>query len=141
MNNDAIMTQNKESWLRYGFWVIAVALAAFAIWFFINMFNHKLAAVPDGYKFSIEDHYAANTATWVTYYIYDTYVLVRNDDPDSNGSSPAIIYDGVDTSKLTLDENDTTKACDSDSCYEYPKVLSSVKQSIVGKAWREYTGR
>lgn len=140
MNNDSTITYKKESWLRYGFWCIAIIFVIIAVWFFVGMFNQNFSSVPSGYKFSIEDHYAKNTSTWSTYYVYDTYVLVQDDSPEPS-ATPVVIYDGIDTSAFELDESDTTRTCDSDSCYEYPKVLAAVKKSIVGKPWREYTGR
>ena len=140
MNNEPIKAENKkDKWLQCGFWVIAFALAVTAIVFFIGTFDHKVKEpVPSGYKFMVEDHYAKSGTGWATYYVYDSYILVRKD--DSENARPPMIYDVTDAAKLTYDENDTVRTCDADSCYNYPKVLNTIKKLIANKFGREYTG-
>ena len=141
MNNDQTKAEDKKNkWLNYGFWIIAIALAIASILFFIGTFDHKVnEPVPSGYRFVVEDHYAKSGVGWATYYIYDSYILVRKDDAEN--TQPPLIYDVADAAKLTYDENDTVKTCDIDSCYDYPKILNTIKKLIANKFGREYTGQ
>lgn len=129
----------KERWIQYGFWFIAGVLVAAVIFFLIKYLNEKTTiAVPQGYNYSIEDHYTKNEALWSTYYVYSNYILVTKDGEED---SPIIAYDGIDTSIFGYDENDTTKACDADSCYTYPRALDAIKKYLSTKYGREYIGR
>ena len=117
-------------------------VAAVAIYFLVHTINQKAEniMVPSGYKYVIEDHYSKSGNGWATYYIYDTYVLVKKDSEENKDELP-MIYDGIDASKLNYDESDTTKICDTDSCYNYPKILTTIKKLIANKFGREYTGQ
>lgn len=139
MNNNSA-DEKKQTFLRYGFWIVAIILAAVAIFVVVNVIGGKASeSVPSGYKFVVEDHYAKSGNGWATYYVYDSYVLVKKDGENDKGEPP-MIYD-IDTSKLSYNENDTTKICDTDSCYQYPKVLTTIKKLISNKFGREYTGQ
>ncbi|MBR2543272.1 hypothetical protein IKF03_01580 [Candidatus Saccharibacteria bacterium] len=139
MNNDT-SNEKKENWLRYGFWVIAGLVAIVAIFVLVNMTGNGSSGpnVPSDYKFVVEDHYPKSDSTWATYYVYDNYILVKKDS-EAAKNDPMMIYDGIDSTKLSYDENDTTKICDTDSCYRYPKVLTTIKKLISKKVPREYT--
>lgn len=138
-NNDT--DEKRERWLQYGFWIFAALIAVAAIFILINVTSAESGLnVPSGYKFIIEDHHPKSDNTWATYYVYDDYVLVQKDSVAAK-DEPLMIYDGIDTSKLNYDENDTTKVCDADSCYHYPKALTTLKKLISKKSGREYIRR
>ena len=141
MNNDKA-NEKKEIWLRYGFWIIAILLAGAAIFALTKISGGGDSGlnVPSDYKFVIEDHYPKSDNTWATYYVYSNYILVKKDG-ESTKTEPMMIYDGIDSSKLKYDLDDTTKICDTDSCYRYPKVLTTIKKLISNKFGREYTGK
>ncbi len=142
MNNltviDSVKRQNKI--IHYGLWIISTVIISLAISFFIKLLNnHVLQPIPDGYRFSVVDHSTTNTADWKTYYIYDNQIIVYKEFPDeSSSSSPAVIYDNLDTTDLVLNEEDLAKSCDSGGCYQYPKVLNEIKKLIAGKVSREF---
>ncbi len=141
--NDAnlISTEsNQNKIVRYGFFAIAITVVAMALSLFLNLFNNKVSKpVPDGYKFSVTDHASENTSNWATYYIYDNSIIVFKEFKDeSSNISPTVIYEGLNTSDLVLDENATAKTCDSAACYNYPKVLDAIKKLLINRPSREY---
>ncbi|MBR3176020.1 hypothetical protein IKF26_01300 [Candidatus Saccharibacteria bacterium] len=132
--------EKQEQWIHYGFWIVAFALAIFAAFFFVNLLDNKFKPIPDGYRFSVTDHSTMNDKNWATYYIYDGYILVDKEVADDGSeASKAVIYDGIDTSTLELNEQDIAEFCDVDACYHYPKVIDTIKKMLVNKASREYT--
>ena len=136
----SISTENNQNKaVRYIFFIIVIALVALAISLLINFKNNITKPVPDGYKFSVVDHTTKDTEKWATYYVYDTYIIVYKDQKNEKSkASPSLIYEGLDTSGLVLDEKSTAKTCDSDACYTYPKVLNAIKKLLVGRPSREY---
>jgi len=141
LNNEQNSNEKKNKFVQYGFWIIAGIAAAVAIFLLVSNMNNdsNSANVPDGYKFVVEDHYASNGQGWATYYVYDSYVIVRKDS-ESSKERPMMIYD-VDTASLVYKENDTTKVCDKEACYDYPKVINNIKKLISKKTGREYIGQ
>ncbi len=137
-----LVNNNREKWLRHGFWFIAGIIAAFAVFKIYKMVTNRITLldVPSGYDYVIEDHFAKSDTNWATYYIYGDYVLVKKDGEEEK-DDPAMIYDGIGSSKLEYKEEDTVKMCDADSCFAYPEVLISIKKFIANKFGREYTGR
>lgn len=142
MISEESVTDKKEKFIRIGICLVAVALIGFAVWLFSGFYNEKIASpVPTNYKFMVADHYTKSGTNWATYYVYDSQILVQKDDANGNHTDdPIMAYDNVDTSELELDESDTTRICDTDSCYSCPKALVALKQLIANKYWREYTG-
>ncbi len=131
---------NQNKFVRYGFFIVAIVLVVLAALLFKNFFDNNVSKpVPDGYKFSITDHNTKNTEDWATYYVYDNHIIVLKEIKDNNSKgSQDTIYEGLDTSRLILDESDTSKTCDSVACYTYPKVLDAIKKLLVGRPSREY---
>ena len=142
MTNEVNIANKKDKLIRIGICLTAVAFIAFAVWLFSGFYNEKIASpVPTNYKFMITDHYTKNGKDWVTYYVYDSQILVQKDDENGEHTSdPIMAYDNVNTSELEFDESDTTKVCDTDYCYSYPNTLVALKKLIANKYWREYTG-
>lgn len=137
-----ISTENNQNKIvRYIFFIAAIALVVLAVALFLNFFNNNISKpVPDGYKFSVADHATSDANLWATYYVYDTYIIVYKDQKDESlRTSPATIYEGLNTSELVLDEKSTAKTCDSVACYTYPKVLDAIKKLLAGRPSREYT--
>ncbi|MBQ3464681.1 hypothetical protein IJH15_00445 [Candidatus Saccharibacteria bacterium] len=136
-----LVNNKREKWIRHGFWFIAGAFAALAIFKLYTFMNKKLdLTIPSGYDYVIEDHFAKSDTNWATYYVYGDYVLVTKDGEEEK-DEPAMIYDGIGSSKLEYNEENTVKMCDSDSCFAYPEILVSIKKFIADKFGREYTGR
>lgn len=130
-----------EKWVRYILWFIAGVLAAFGLFKVYCFITQKIDnTVPTGYDYMIEDHFAKSDVNWATYYIYSDYVAVKKDGEEEK-DAPALIYDGIGSSTLTEDKEETVKKCDADSCFAYPKVLITIKNYIANKFGREYTGR
>lgn len=134
-------SKRSDDWLKYILWIVSIAFAIVLVIFFINLMNNKIfKEVPDGYKFSVTDFSTENHQSWTTYYIYDDSILADTTlDSDQDLDRIAIIYYGIDTSELKLNENDTYESCNKTDCYKYPKVLAEIKKLIVGKVSREYT--
>lgn len=141
MNNDLISTSgNQKKSVRILFFIIIIAVAGLAVWLFMNFLNNNTKAVPDGYKFSVANHASSDSSKWVTYYVYDKYIIEQKDTSSAQASSasPALIYEGLDTTSLVLDEKSLTKVCDQAACYKYPKVVDEIKKLLTGRPSREY---
>ena len=141
MSSELISTEgNQNKIVRILFFIIVIAIVGLAAWLFINFFNNNTKAVPDGYKFSVENHASSDSEKWVTYYVYDKYIIEQKDAPSAQTSpvSPSIIYEGLDTSSLALDEAAISKVCDQVACYKYPKVVDDIKKLLTGRPSREY---
>ena len=132
-------TYKKEKWVRYAFWFLAGVLVAIVIAILVSFLNNKTTVrVPNGYAYAIEEHFAKNNNLWSTYYVYDNYILITKDNGEDN---PIMAYDGIGASNLSYKEGDTVRTCDEDSCFDYPKVLITIKKLIANKIGREYTGK
>lgn len=142
MNNlnviESVNRQNKI--IHYVLWVVTIILAIMAAGFFVRILNEQVwQTVPSGYKFAVSDHSTKDVGKWTTYYVYDHQIIVYKEFPDKDSNtSPATIYDNVDTSSLILEEDNLAKSCDADACYNYPKVVDDIKTLIANKINREF---
>ena len=142
-NEISAVSYKKGNWMRYTLWGLAAFCIAILIITFINMMSGEIsAAVPEGYKFAISDEYGeGNGKVRTTYYVYDEAIYVETEGYKEDGVDRAVlIYDGVNTSKLELNEAETTKVCYGGSCVYKPKVLITIKNLIAHKIGREYIG-
>ena len=118
MNNDLISTSgNQKKSVRILFFIIIIAIIGLAVWLFGNFLNNNTKAVPDGY------------------YVYDKYIIEQKD--PASAAYP-LIYEGLDTTSLVLDEKSLAKVCDQSACYKYPKVVDEIKKLLTGRPSREY---
>ncbi len=108
----------------------------------MSMMSEEIsAAVPEDYRFSVTDNYTEGSKLRTTYYVYDNKILVVDESfDDSSANRSVMIYEGINTSALKYDENDTTEICELGACYDRPKVLAVVKNLISRKIGREYIG-
>ena len=132
----------KGNWMRYTLWgVAALCISVLFFTFFSTITNEISAAVPEGYKFSVTDHYNEGSNIRTTYYIYENKIFVEDESFESDSVNRAtLIYDGVNTHDLILDENDTAELCELGVCHSAPKVLITIKKLIANKPGREYIG-
>ncbi len=132
----------KGNWMRYTLWGLAAVCIFILFSTFLNLMNGEIsAAVPDDYNFSVTDNYAEGSKLRTTYYVYDDKILVVDESFKSDSVDRSVmIYDGINTSSLRYDENDTIEICELGSCYARPKVLAVIKNLISHKIGREYIG-
>ena len=133
----------KGSWMRYTLWGIGAICIAVLFYNFIHIMNGKDAAasVPEGYRFSVTDDYTDNSTIRTTYYVYEGKILVADESQnDGRINRSVLIYDGISTTSLQLDENDTIEICELGACSERPKVLAVIKRLVSRKIGREYLG-
>ena len=133
----------KGSWMRYTLWGIGTICIAVLLYNFIHIMNGKDAAasVPEGYRFSVTDDYTDNSTIRTTYYVYEGKILVADESQnDGRINRSVLIYDGISTTSLQLDENDTIEICELGACSERPKVLAVIKRLVSRKIGREYLG-
>lgn len=130
----------KGNFVRYGLWAIVIALLIISAVISVQILKNEFSStVPSGYKFLVADAQAEANGTRTTYYVYADSILVDTLDLTSESSiRNSYIYDNIDTSSLELDLEDTYDECDKNDCYKIPKVVSSIKKMIQGKAGREY---
>ena len=128
--------QNK--FVRYSYWTLAVLAVVLAATFLVTFLNNNSKAVPDGYKFLIADYPSDDSGNWTTYYVYDNRIIVKSGSKSQNEDEHSLVYDGLNTSSLVLDDSILAKHCDSKNCYSYPKVLDDIKSMINNKPSREY---
>lgn len=132
----------KGNLMRYSLWGLAAVCIGFLIWTFISTVNSDISSsVPEGYKFAVTNNQNDTGTLRTIYYVYDDKILTetesRNDDSVNRS---VLIYDGIDTSKLKYDPEDTTKVCELGVCSEKPKVILTIKKLISHKIGREYIG-
>ena len=142
MSNAAIteVAYKKGNWLRYTLWGLAAVCIGVLIYTFITTLNGEISAtVPAGYRFSVVDNYAEGSPIRTTYYVYKNKIFVEDESfTDDTVNRIVMIYDGINTDPLELDESDTVEICELGACYTRPKVLLVIKNLISGKAGREY---
>lgn len=132
----------KGNWMRYTIWGLGVICIGLLIYTFVQMMEGNVSAsVPEGYKFAVTNNYNEGSKIRTTYYVYDDRILVESESfEDDKNNRALMMYDGIDTSGLALNTEDTAEICELGSCRSYPKVLSSIKKMISGKVGREYIG-
>lgn len=132
----------KGNWMRYTLWGLAAIAIAVLIFTFINTMSEGIsAAIPEGYKFAVTNNYNEGSKVRTTYYVYDEYILVEDESfEDEKTNRVVMIYEGINTDSLTLDEEDKTEICELGSCRSHPKVLATIKNLISRKMGREYIG-
>ncbi|MBR5647562.1 hypothetical protein IKW73_01280 [Candidatus Saccharibacteria bacterium] len=132
----------KGNWMRYSLWAIAGISIAVLIGNILGIMNSTGAsAVPEGYKFSITDRYNDSSNVKTIYYVYDDKIIAEDESFDDDGVNRVLIlYDGISTSSLKYDGDDTTELCELGACKEQPKVLAVIKRLISRKVGREYIG-
>lgn len=128
--------------MRYTLWGLAALCIAMLVSIFINVMNGEIsAAVPEGYRFSVTDNYNEGSKVRTTYYVYKDHIIVEDESFDDDIVNRALmVYDGISTSSLSFDAEDTTTICELGACYERPKVLAVIKNLISRKVGREYIG-
>lgn len=132
----------KGNWMRYTLWGLGAICIAILFFTFFNVMNGKIsAAVPEGYKFAVTDNYAEGSNVRTTYYVYNNKILVEDESFEPGTVNRTVmIYDGINTTSLTLDAEETAELCELGACRQEPKVLSVVKQLISRQPGREYIG-
>lgn len=132
----------KGNWMRYTLWAVAAICIAILFSTFFSMMNGEIsAAVPAGYKFSVVDNYTDGSNLRTTYYVYDDHIIVEDESFKADAVNRTVmIYDGISTTSLTLNNDDTTEICELGTCHSVPKVLFVVKQLISRRPGREYLG-
>lgn len=132
----------KGNWMRYTLWGAAAVCIVVLFSTFFNMMNGEIsAAVPEGYKFAVTDNYTEGSNVRTTYYVYNNKILVEDESFEPGVVNRTVmIYDGVNTTSLTLDTEDTAELCELGACHQEPKVLSVVKQLVSRQPGREYIG-
>ena len=132
----------KGNWMRYTIWGLGVICIGILIYTFVQMMEGNVSAsIPEGYKFAVTNNYGEGSKIRTTYYVYDDRILVESESFEDDKSNRALMmYDGIDTSGLVLNTEDTAEICELGSCRSYPKALSTIKKMISGKVGREYIG-
>ena len=132
----------KGNWMRYTLWGLAAICITLLLTTFFGAMNGEIsAAVPEGYKFAVTDNYAEGSNIRTTYYVYDDCIMVEDESFESNMVNRVVmVYDGINTSTLALNSEDTTEICELGSCHSAPKVLMTVKKLISRRPGREYIG-
>lgn len=132
----------KGNWMRYTLWALAAICIVVLIYTFVTTMNGEVSAsVPDGYRFAVTNNYAEGSKARTSYYVYDDKILVVDESIDDEGLNRSVmIYDGINTTSLSLDAEDTTEICELGSCSAYPKVLATIKSLLSRKIGREYIG-
>lgn len=130
----------KGNWMRYTLWGLAAVCIGMLLHAFLTAMNGEISApVPDDYRFAITNNYAEGSKVRTTYYVYDDKILVVDESFDDDGVNRAVmIYDGISTSSLYLDTEDTTEICELGSCGAYPKVMATIKRLLSNRIGREY---
>lgn len=136
------MAYKKGNLMRYTIWGLGVVCIGILIFTFVQMMEGNVSAsIPEGYKFAVTNNYGEGSNIRTTYYVYDDRILVESESFEENKDHRALmIYDGVDTSNLTLDTEDMAEICELGGCRSYPKALSAIKKLLAGKVGREYIG-
>lgn len=132
----------KGNLMRYTIWGLGVICIGVLIATFVQMMNGEVSAnVPEGYKFAVTNNYAEGSGIRTTYYVYDDRILVEDESFHDEGVDRALkVYDGIDTSSLTLNHDEAVEICELGSCSLYPKALAAIKKLLSGKVGREYIG-
>lgn len=132
----------KGNWMRYTLWGVAAVCIAVLFSTFFSMMNGEIsAAVPPDYKFAVTDNYNSGSNIRTTYYVYDNRIFVEDEGFESASVNRTVmIYDGINTASLELDEEDTIDICELGTCHQVPKVLPVIKQLISRRPGREYLG-
>lgn len=140
--NISNVAYKKGNWMRYTLWFLAAVCIGILIHAFITTMNGNVSAtVPDDYRFAITDNYSEGSKLRTTYYVYDDKILVVDESIDNDGLNRSVmIYDGINTTSLYLDAEDTTEICELGSCGAYPKVMATIKSLLSRKTGREYIG-
>lgn len=134
----------KGNWMRFTLWGIGAVCIAILFANFIATINKDASTIsaPEGYKFSVTNNYHEGSTISTTYYVYqDNKIIVRDESTiDDHPNISMLIYDGINTSPLELDENDTIEICELGACSEKPKIIAVIKNLISRKLGREYIG-
>ena len=132
----------KGNWMRYTLWGTAAVCIAILLSTFLSMMNSEISAViPVGYKFSVTDNYIEGSNVRTTYYVYDDSIFVEDESFEKNTvNRTVLVYDGISTTSLNLNPEDTTDICELGSCHQVPKILPVIKQLIARRPGREYIG-
>lgn len=132
----------KGNWMRYTLWATAALCITILFSTFFNMMNGEISsAVPAGYRFAVTDNYTEGSRLRTTYYVYDNHIIVEDESFEADAVNRTVmVYDGISTTSLNLDAEDTIEVCELGSCHSAPKVLSVVKQLISRHVGREYIG-
>lgn len=132
----------KGNWMRYTLWGLAVICIVVLGMTFANMMNGEIsAAVPNGYRFSVTDNYLEGSNIRTTYYVYDDKIIVEDQSVDDGTVNRAVmVYDNLDTSSLTFNEEETAEICNLGTCRIRPKIISTIKKMLSKKVGREYIG-
>ncbi len=132
----------KGNLMRYVLWGAgALCICLLIAMFFDTMTSDISAAVPEGYKFSVTNHYAEGSKIRTTYYVYEDHIIVEDESHvDGAANRAVLIYDGVNTDSLVYDPDDKVEVCELGTCQEKPKVLAVIKKILSRKAGREYIG-
>lgn len=143
-NEMSSITYKKGNWMRYTLWGLAAICIFVLAYTFLSMMSGKVSAsVPEGYKFAISDEYGeGDSKVCITYYVYDNQIFTETESYSEDGLNRAVlIYDGIDTSSLKDDTEETAKVCYDTACVDKPKVLVTIKKLISQKKIpREYIG-
>ena len=130
--------------MRYILWGIGALCVTILLVSFISMMNTDVtsASAPEGYRFSVVDEYTEDSNISTTYYVYDDNRIITKDESVIDGKINAsmLIYDGISTATLSLDEDDTIEICELGACIEKPKIIAVIKKLISRKIGREYIG-
>ena len=130
--------------MRYILWSIGVICIIVLFANFIATINKDIGTIsaPDGYKFSVIDNYHENSSITTTYYVYNNNRIITKDESivDNKPNISMLIYDGINTASLELDEEDTIEICELGACLEKPKIIAVIKKLISRKIGREYIG-
>ncbi len=140
--NISSVAYKKGNWMRYTLWGLATLCVLVLAVTFVNTMNGEISAsVPDGYKFMLTDNYGEGSNVRTTYYVYDGKILMEDESfMDDKVNRVVMIYDGINTNDLTLDNEDRVDVCELGSCKSHPKVLMTIKNLISRKTGREYIG-
>ena len=134
----------KGNWMRYTLWGIATICIATLLISFITLMNKDTSSIsaPDGYRFSVTDNYTENSRISTTYYVYNNNKIIVRDESivDGKPNVTMLVYDGISTAALALNEEDTTEICELGACIEKPKVLAVIKNLLSRKVGHEYIG-
>ena len=133
----------KGNLLRYTLWGVAVIAITVLIVNILRIMNTDSTAtpVPDGYRFAVNYNYAECSKVKTTYYVYDNKVIVEDESFENNIKNRSLmVYEGITTSNLEYNEDETTTVCELGACREQPKVLTTIKKLISRKVGREYLG-
>ena len=142
-NQVSTIAYKKGNWMRYTLWGLAAICIFILVFTFMKMMSSEVSAsVPEGYKFAVSDEYGeGDSRVHINYYVYDSQILTETEGYEKDKINRSVlIYDGVNTSNLKYNAEETTKVCYEGNCVDKPKVLTAIKKLISHKIPREYIG-